>query len=90
MITIKFDQSSPAWYKYEGMNQMFLTQEVEYLRTRFVTRGYIYLNTIYEALGVQWNPEWENRCWVKGRDNFVIIFEESETEGEFIVAIGTD
>jgi hypothetical protein len=90
VITFKFDQSSPEWYKHDEMNRVFLTQQVDYIRIRFITRGYIYLNTIYERFGVQWNPESENHCWIKGRDNFVIIFEESETEGEFIVAIGTD
>ncbi len=28
----------------------------------FKKRGYMYISTIYELLGVRWNPEWENLC----------------------------
>jgi len=31
-------------------------------------RGYIYLNQIYELLGVKWDVEWENLCTLYNPD----------------------
>ena len=43
-------------------NLLFLRYQERYLNDLVKVRGYIYQNTIYEALGVKWDPEWENLC----------------------------
>ena len=39
-----------------------------YERSVILCKGYIYLNTIYELLGLRWDPYDENICWIFERD----------------------
>lgn len=41
---------------------MFLKLMEDTTNDLFKIRGYLYVNDIYETLGVEWNPEWENSC----------------------------
>lgn len=43
-------------------NQMFIRLREDYFNDILKVRGYIYLNTIYEMLGVEWDPDWYNPC----------------------------
>ena len=43
-------------------NQVFIRQQENYFNDVLKIRGYIYPNTIYERLGIKWNPEWNNPC----------------------------
>lgn len=49
-------------------NLLFLRYQERYLTDLLRARGYIYLNRIYEALGVKWNPEWRNLCMLWEND----------------------
>ena len=44
-------------------NSLYLKAQCQYFQELFMSRGYLYLNYIYESLGVKWNPDWENRCY---------------------------
>lgn len=62
MKTITFDVNcveSPD----EAYNRLYLNARCLYLQGLFMSRGYLYLNYIYESLGAKWNPDWENRCY---------------------------
>ena len=69
MLKIKFDRDASSWIKnnYEA-NILYLRIQETYINDLFKARGYMYKNTIYEILGVKWNPKWKNRCRIyKGR-----------------------
>lgn len=62
MATVRFDKNSPMWAEDARYNVMRLSDIEKYINETIRHRGYIYLNQIYEALGVEWNPEYINRC----------------------------
>lgn len=62
MATVRFDKNSPMWVDDARYNVMLLSNIEKYINETIRHRGYIYLNQIYKALGVEWNPEDINRC----------------------------
>ena len=58
-----FDQSSSNWTDNYERNRHFLWAEFDFFREIIRQRGYLYLNQIYEYLGVKWNPDEENVCY---------------------------
>lgn len=72
-----FNQDTSVYAeKDEIFNHVWLQQQERYLEVLLENRGYVYLNQIYEMLGLAWNPEDENRCYIyaKGdRINFGIV-----------------
>ena len=78
VIKIKFGRTNPnfsdktVWY-----NKMFLCHARCAFYDLCRSKGYVYLNDIYEYLGVEWNPDDENLCFterhcVKWLRNWVI------------------
>lgn len=55
-------KTSPCAGAKSDFNRMFIVQQEHYFNALLKIRGYLYLNTIYEALGVEWDTEWENCC----------------------------
>ena len=53
-------KESEDWKNDEGYNVMYLKSMERYFNDFIRTRGYIYLNQIYEALGLRWDPDKEN------------------------------
>lgn len=76
-----FDKSSPMYDtadKDGNKNKYFLQIKQEYVNDILRVRGYIYLNQIYEQLGLCWDPTRTNECilYEKGKSisfNFVAI-----------------
>ena len=48
----------------EQWSLLYCRSQKRYLEDIYRTRGYIYLNQIYEQYGVKWNPEWANHCYI--------------------------
>lgn len=46
--------------KSSEANLMFIRYNESYFNDVLKIRGYIYLNSIYEAFGIKWDPDWEN------------------------------
>ncbi len=68
-ITIRFDKNSSKWVDENfEFNRLLVKTQHEYIKDLCKHQGYIYLNTIYELLGLKWNPDNENVCWVFERD----------------------
>ncbi len=67
-ITITFDAKSRNWEKQHEFNVLFARTQHLYLTELYRYRGYIYLNCIYEAFGIEWNPYEKNLCWIYERD----------------------
>lgn len=61
-----FDSNSPAWERSRELNLMFMKQQTLYWTTMLQKRGYVYLNQLYESIGVEWSPENENTCFKIG------------------------
>lgn len=59
---ITFDEKAYYWTKNRETNIEFLRITERYLNESIRQGGYIYLNRIYENLGVAWNPDDENPC----------------------------
>lgn len=74
---IMFDKNSNNWTNDFGYNISFLSQIERFVNELINSRGYIYLNRIYELLGVKWDPNNENQCVIKG-DRHQVIYVEFE------------
>ena len=48
----KFDENSPMWEKSRDVNKYYLKLQENYLNAKLENRGYLFLNEVYEALGV--------------------------------------
>ena len=62
---IIFDESSWQWATNPDYNKAFLESCFHYLKDTCDNRGYLYLNRVYESLGLKWNPDNENICFRK-------------------------
>ena len=62
MIIIDFDRNVLGWSKFKEVNCHFLMRQMDYFKELLLARGYLYINTIYETLGAEWNPDNENIC----------------------------
>lgn len=62
---IIFDERSYKWDKDPDFNRVFLKQSFRHLEDLLKFQGYLYLNRVYEYLGMNWNPDNENICFRK-------------------------
>lgn len=54
-----------------------------YINEVLRVKGYVYLNLIYEHLGAEWNPLWENTCYIYDeKDHRWITFDVNEFDVE--------
>lgn len=60
--TVLFDYTNPNWTNERDYCVIFLRQVEHHINKFLKRRGYLYLNQIYEALCVKWNPDDENPC----------------------------
>ena len=70
-----FDEASPYWKKDPEYNLMFLKQTERYANERLRSEGFLFLNEVYESLGIPRTQAGQVVGWVydedKGDDNFV-------------------
>lgn len=86
MRPIIFDKTSTEWDKNPDYNLLILRRAFDWLEDRFKYRGYLYLNQIYDALGIKWDPDDENICYKK--ENGPIDFNYEQTcFGEYRILI---
>lgn len=73
---LKFNRDTSIYASEDReWNTLFLRSNLCYMQDLLKSRGYIYLNQIYELLGIAWNPEQNNRCYVNDDHiEFGIIF----------------
>lgn len=60
---IVWDESSVVFSDNDKFNMMFLQHLDVYTNELINNKGYVYLNSIYEMLGINWNAERENICF---------------------------
>ena len=69
---IFFDTDSPQWRTDMTYNEFFLKAQQNYANQLLQTRGHVFLNEIYDGLGVERSKEGAVVGWVKDHgDNFV-------------------
>lgn len=64
-----FDSSCNAWEENAEYNMMFLRAEQNYANDRLNARGYLFLNEVYERLGIPGTKAGQIVGWVRKSDN---------------------
>lgn len=68
-----FDQLSPEWNKEPEYNLVFLRCQQNYMNDRLKVKGHVFLNEVYDALGIERTKAGQVVGWVLGPDgdNFI-------------------
>ena len=65
-------QGVPSWNKSLELNRMFLQSQEKIFNNILQTRGHVFLNEVYDALGFKQTPEGAVTGWLKdGKDGYV-------------------
>lgn len=88
MKTVKFNKESACWMGDNKTNLVFLMNSIDYFNRVLEHRGYLYLNQVYETLGINWDPSYDNTCYLKS-DEPISFSVESNEDGnmEFLIHI---
>lgn len=62
IFSFYFDKNSTNRSNYSRLNELFLCHQLDYIRDLAKYRGYVYLNQIYELLGIVCDPKCNNPC----------------------------
>lgn len=72
----------------EEWQRVFLRAQERYFNDLLVARGYVYLNQIFEALYVEWDPNKVNPCCIYDLDGVIMIkFKVRKVKNGFNVTI---
>jgi hypothetical protein len=67
-----FDESSKNWSRTPHQNQFFIQSIQNYANDRLRGVGHVFLNEVYDMLGLERSPEGQIVGWVKGNgDDFI-------------------
>lgn len=64
-----FDDISPHWEKDAEYNRMFLEGQRQHLNRILQTRGHVFLNDVYDRLGLERSPEGAVVGWLHTKDD---------------------
>ena len=64
-----FDERSAAWTKYPENNKFFLLRSQDYANEKLKQRGYLFLNEVYEMLGLPRTKVGQMVGWVYDTNN---------------------
>ena len=73
MYSLKFNKETSAYATgKEETDLMYLKIQNSNFQAVFRLRGYIYINCIYEQLGINWDPKQLNMCYIRnGKEEFI-------------------
>lgn len=74
-----FDEASPCWTKDAEQNLIFLKQQQQYANDKLKQQGYLFLNEVYEMLGIPRTKAGQVVGW---------IFEENNPLGDNVIDFG--
>ena len=87
METIIFDDKSTHWRTENNDYNLKTVQLVgNYCKDLLNSRGYIYLNQIYELFGVDWDPDMINNLYLSRDGQITFEFEPVEN-GNILIRI---
>ena len=64
-----FDEGCPDWQKDANFNLMYLRKQQDYANDLLKSRGYLFLNEVYEMLGIQRTPAGQVVGWIYDEKN---------------------
>lgn len=64
-----FDETCSGWTKDAEFNRMFLLQVQHYANEKLKARGYLFLNDVYEMLGIPKSKAGQIVGWIYSEDN---------------------
>lgn len=82
-----FDQSCSAWEKNPDYNYCFLKAQQEYFNHLLQAKGYVFLNDVYDALGIERTSAGQVVGWIKGAGDDYIdfgLYSEDEATRRFV------
>ena len=88
-ITITFDRKSNLWSTDQCFNITTLLRMEQIVNDIIGRKGYVYLNQLYEWLGIEWNPTHENVCFIKDKSRLRYIEFETfnKSDGSILIYI---
>lgn len=69
-----FDSNNPNWDQNPNFSMMFLRGQQNYLNDILHTRGHVFLNEVYDALGFPHTPQGAVLGWIEGEGDDYIEF----------------
>ena len=67
-----FDETSTNWQRTQGYNQFFIQAQQNYANDLLKSRGHVFLNEVYDMLGLERSKAGAVVGWVKGNgDNYI-------------------
>lgn len=85
--TIKFDDQNYLWMNDYMFNKSVIDSRITYIYNTLHFRGYVYLNTIYETFGAEWDPHNNtNDCLMAGPNELVISCKHLN-DADFVINI---
>lgn len=70
---VLFNEYNPNWSPQIEYNIMFLRSTQNYLNDRYRTRGHMFLNEVYDALGFDRTPAGAVLGWIFGEGEDIVI-----------------
>lgn len=64
-----FDDGSPAWTRDPECNLLFLKMQQDYATNLLRTKGYLFLNDVYDMLGIPRSKAGQIVGWVYDKEN---------------------
>lgn len=75
MYAVIFDEKSPQWRTNNEFNEFFLRAQENYCNDKLHMEGHVFLNEVYDALGVKRTKEGAIVGWVDGNGDDYISFD---------------
>jgi hypothetical protein len=79
-----FDESSKHWEKDSQYNNLFLRNQQSYANNRLQSVGHVFLNEVYDMLGIERTPEGQLVGWVRGHGDDFIDFGLDNPDNEMV------
>jgi hypothetical protein len=72
-VTATFDDSSPNWVDDQEQNEMFLMLQQNFFNYKLEASGYVFLNDVLQALGLQTTRMGQTHGWALFMGNSAVI-----------------
>jgi hypothetical protein len=89
-VTRKYDSQVQNWSKDPDINVLFLRNSQNFLNDRLKAQGHLFLNEVYDLLGMSRTSQGAISGWLKGPINFWNRELESDEEGAITLVFVTE
>jgi hypothetical protein len=88
-----FDKNSKSWNRNPEYNVVFLRSQQNYFNDLLHSRGHVFLNEVYDGLGLERSKQGAVVGWIKGEGDDYIdfnVFDSADMNGFFDFATGEE